>query len=421
MSQEQPSGLREAFRVMRPGAFRRYMTGEAISSTGTWMQMMAQSWVMTNLTQSAFMLGLVNFASGIPQLALTMMGGSFADKYDKRVILQICQVVQIGLAVLTGWLIATNRISMWLIIAMAAVLGVSNAFEMPAVTAFVPEIVEKEEIASAIAVDRTIFHATRLVGPSLAGLVVGLWGAATAFYANALSFLPLMAALSTVKPRPQGSEEEEAARGSGMQDGIRYVRSDKPTLAMIAVLAMNTVFIMPTIMIMMPLYARQELHIDAKMLGFMMALSAAGSLTGAIGLLGVKREQRVNRLMLAVGLIAVSMIMLSAAHTVPVASIALLTVTTGISSVFGLANTTIQERAPDHLRGRVSAIAGMSFFGLQPVAGLVITSLADRIGMRPSLLAAAICFGVGALGVLAGPGREAAKLQSQEVEPIATP
>src|SRR5882724_11922997 len=186
---------------LRGGPFRRYMVGESISMTGTWMQAMAQSWVMTTLTDRASMLGMVNFAAGLPMIALSMVGGSFADRYDKRNILLLTQIVQILLAALVGWLVATGRIQVWQILAVAVLLGVATSFEMPAAAALVPELVGKEEIATAIAIDRSVFHGTRLIGPALAGYVVGIWGPAWAFFANAFSFLALMAALFTIRPR----------------------------------------------------------------------------------------------------------------------------------------------------------------------------------------------------------------------------
>src|SRR5260221_7340220 len=141
MSIETPATSGRIWKLLRSGPFARYMRGEAISMTGTWMQLMAQSWVMTTLTSSAVMLGMVNFATGVPMIALSMIGGSFADRADKRNILLVTQVVQILLAVLVGWLVATGRIEIWHVLAVAALLGISNSFEMPAAAALVPELV----------------------------------------------------------------------------------------------------------------------------------------------------------------------------------------------------------------------------------------------------------------------------------------
>jgi MFS family permease len=239
--------------LLRAGPFRRYIIGTSISDTGTWMQIMAQGWVMSTLTNKAIMLGMVNFAAGLPMIFLTMFGGSAADQFDKRRILVWTQIVQIGLAITLGTLIYTGHIHIWHIVVVAGLLGVAYAFEHPALSALVPELVSREEIASAVALDRAVFHSARLVGPSVAGIVVGVWGAATAFFANAFSFVALIIALVSLPARVLGSKEEEAQRASGFRDGFRYVRADKPSLAMVGVMASMTIFVFPNVSVMMPL------------------------------------------------------------------------------------------------------------------------------------------------------------------------
>ena len=186
---------------------------------GTWMQMMAQGWVVAGLTTSAFTLGLMNFASGIPMLVLTTWGGILADRLDKRRILLATQVVQIAIALWIGWLVARGTVTVWHLISAGICLGISAAFEMPAASALVPELVPRQHLRSAIAVDRSIFHATRLAGPALGGWLVGWLGSSSAFYANAASFVAMIVALATLPPRVPGSEEEEAQRQTGMRDG----------------------------------------------------------------------------------------------------------------------------------------------------------------------------------------------------------
>lgn len=363
--------------------------------TGTWMQVMAQGWVMTTLTDKAVMLGMVNLAAGLPMLALTMLGGSVADRFDKRRILLLTQVVQIGLAVLVGVLVARGQIEIWHVLAVAFALGISNSFEMPAASALVPELVEKSEVAVAIAIDRAIFHATRLIGPALAGYLIAKWGTPSAFYANALSFLALMAALLSIHPRPRGNAEEEEKRKSGMKEGLRYVRGDQPTLAMIALMATSTLFVFPVMVVMMPLYCRSILGLGADATGLLMGISGVGSVAGSIGLMSITRTRRIRWMTGGSAGIALGLAVLAAAKRFDIAAGALIALTLGMSTTIGLANTIIQERAPDYLRGRVSAVAGLSFFGLMPVAGLFLTSLSDIIGMRRALaLGAAAYLGI---------------------------
>ncbi|CAN5460359.1 hypothetical protein BH18VER2_BH18VER2_02040 [soil metagenome] len=386
--------------LLRPGPFRRYIIGTSISDTGTWMQIMAQGWVMSTLTNKAIMLGMVNFAAGLPMIFLTMLGGSAADRFDKRKILIWTQVVQIALAVVVGFLIFTGRIQIWHIIAVAGLLGIAFAFEHPALSALVPELVKREEIAGAVALDRAVFHCARLVGPSVGGVIVGLWGAATAFFTNAFTFFALIVALLSLPPRAVGSKEEEEQRASGIKDGFRYVRSDKPSLAMVGMIASMTIFIFPTVSVMMPLYVRDVLHMGPDRLGYLMAASGVGSVCGAITLVSISRSRRLGWMAASTLAVTFAVLGLSRANAFAWAAASLVAVSFGLSLIFGLSNTIVQERAPSHLRGRVSAVMGLAFFGLMPVTGLGVTSLADAIGMRTALAASAIGYGVTALFVL---------------------
>jgi MFS family permease len=388
--------------------------------TGTWMQVMAQGWIMTTLTDKAVMLAMVTFASSIPMVALSMIGGSFADRHDKRIILLVTQVVQIIFAVLIGWLIATGQIRIWHIILAAFFLGISASFEMPSAAALVPELVGKEHIANAIAVDRSVFHGTRLIGPALAGYVIGIMGPASAFYANALSFVALIVALLTIHPRAKGSEAEEAQRRGSMKEGFAYVRSDKPTLAMIALLISTVIFVFPVMMVMMPLYARDVLLLGPDKMGLLMGVSGIGSLTGALTLFGVGRNRRRILMFVAVVDVALALMSLSMAHRFVVAAVSLIFLSLGVSTLAGVANTVVQERAPGPMRGRVSAIVGMSFFGLMPFAGFGITSLADWLGIRHALSISSACYLITAGLVLSGPGRHLRERTPASATPATT-
>ena len=391
--------------MFRNGQFTRYITGETISMTGTWMQMMAQSWVMTTLTDKAVMLGMVTFAGSIPIVALSLIGGTFADRHDKRAILLVTQVVQIFFAMLVGWLVATGKIHIWHIILVAFLLGISTAFEMPSVAALVPELVGKEHIATAIAVDRSVFHGTRLIGPALAGYVIGIAGPAAAFYANALSFVALIIALLTIHPRPKGTDHEEAQRRGSIKDGFAYVRSDKPTMAMIILLVATVIFVFPVMMVMMPLYAKDVLFLGPSKMGLLMGVSGIGSLTGSISLFGVRRENRRRLLFAAIGCVALALTGMALAHRFIVAGGSVIMLSLGVSTLAGLTNTIIQERAPGPMRGRVSSIVAMSFFGLMPFSALGITNVADLLGIRNALFISAGAYLTTALYILNGPGR----------------
>ena len=390
-----------AFRVLRPGPFRRYIIGSAISDTGTWMQVMTQGWVMTTLTTSAFMLGLVNLCAGLPMLALTMVGGAAADKFDKRKILLITQYVQIALAISIGLLIWSEKIQIWHIFVFAAILGISNSFEMPTLSALVPELVKREEIQSAISIDRSVFHGSRVVGPAVGGYLVSVFGVASAFFANALSFVALIIAILSLPPRLKGSIEEEEKRASGIKDGFRYVAKDKPSLAMVMLIATQAVCIFPIITVMMPLYVKLVLGLGADKLGTLMGASAVGAVVGSLFLIRLPREKRIWLMMICATGVTFAVLGLSRAPSFYAAMALLIVNSLGLATNFGLASTIVQERAPDYLRGRVSAVFMLSFVGIMPIAGLGVTSLSDWIGMPTALAIAAVSYGTITLLILA--------------------
>jgi MFS family permease len=393
-------------KLLHAGPFRRYIIGSAISDTGTWMQMMAQGYVMSTLTNRAILLGLVSFAAGLPTILFTPTGGSAADRLDKRRILVWTQIAQIIFAVALGWLVATHRIQIWHIVFLASLLGITIAFEMPAMSALVPELVKREEIATAVALDRSVFHGSRLIGPSFAGYFVAWWGAASAFFANAISFVALIISLMSLPKRVPGSAEEEEQRRSGFVEGLRYVRSNRIIVSMIMLIACNTIFVFPAISpAILPLYVRNILQLGPQSLGSLMAVSGTGAFLGAIGLLSIERERRLKFMTANVLAIAAGLFCLSQSRSFLVAAVAMGLIAIALSMNFGLASTIVQEHAPPALRGRVSAVFGMSFFGLMPIGGLVVPGFSDLIGMRTALAIAAVIYAILAVCVLSLAGR----------------
>jgi len=412
--------------LLRQAPFRRYIIGSAISDTGVWMQVMAQGWVMSSLTDRGLFLGLAAAAAGVPTILLAMKGGEAADRYDKRKILIWAQVAQIGLALTLGFLVLSGHIQIWHVIVLALGLGTCIAFEMPALNALVPELVRKEEIATAIALDRSVFHGSRLVGPSVAGLFVGWWGAASAFFCNAATFLALIIALASLPPRPIGTAEEEEQRKTGFKEGLVYVRNDRTILCMIALIALSTIFIFPFLSTMLPLYVRNVLHLGPEPMGYLMAVSGSGSVLGALGLLSVPRHLRFRFMTGAVVVVGVALCSMSRADGFLLAAISMGVLAIGLSANFGLAATIVQERAPAPLRGRISAIFGMSFFGLTPVGSLLTPGFADLVGLRIALVICGLIYGTLAVLVLGAAGRAGcektgAAVANQEVEATPAP
>src|SRR5881409_2252014 len=421
MSGEIKLTSRNALRVLRPGAFRRYIIGSAISDTGTWMQVMTQGWVMATLTTSAFMLGLVQLCAGLPMLALTMIGGAAADRFDKRKILLITQYVQIAIAISIGWLIWSGNIAIWQIFIFAAILGVSNSFEMPTLSALVPELVKRDEIQGAISLDRSVFHGSRMVGFSLSGILISAWGMASTFFANALSFVALIVAILSLPPRLRGTADEEEKRASGIKEGFRYIAKDKPSLAMVMLIATQSLCIFPIITVMMPLYGKLVLHLGPDRVSYLMGSSAVGSIVGSLFLISLPRGKRVPVMMVCATGITCAILGLSRAPGFYLATALMIINSLCLAMNFALCSTIVQERAPDYLRGRVSGVFMLSFVGIMPFAGLGVTELSDLIGMPTALVIASIAYGMITLFILARVRRQCCEPALSEAKPAEAP
>src|SRR6202035_4898440 len=332
-----------AWGVLRNAPFRRYVIGSLISDTGSWMQVMAQGWVMATLTNKAIWLGMANLAAGLPMLLLTLVGGAAADRFDKRKILLITQFVQIGIACGIGFLVLKGQIEIWEILAFAVVLGISNSFEMPTQSALVPELVGRSEIQSGISIDRSVFHGSRVLGPTMGGYLIKWLGTASAFFANALSFIALIIAIWSLPERRKGTAEEEEKRASGIKDGFRHVAHDKASLAMVILIATQAVCIFPIITVMMPLYVRLVLHRGADKLGTLMGASGVGSVVGSLFLIALPREKRIPLMMICATAVTFAVIGLSRAPSFYVAMALLIVNSLGLATNFGLCSTIVQE------------------------------------------------------------------------------
>lgn len=391
------------------------MAGETISMIGTWMQMFAQNWVLTTLTLEATKLGWMVFAGGIPTLFLAMIGGSLADRFDKRWILLAALSIQLILAIVVGRLVQSHEIAIWHLYTVTALLGIVTAFEMPTVSAFIPELVARDDLARALAIDRAIFHFTRMIGPAVGGYLIGKLGEPLAYYVNAGTFVVLAAAILTIGPRARGTQEEERERKGPMSAGFDFVLQDSPTRAMILLMGSAALFASPFFMVTMPVYSRAILGLDATGMGWLMAMSGVGSLTGAVSLLSVRHGHRAAFLKCAVSAAVVGLLGLAAAPSFPIAAVSIVLMTLGLSAGFGTAHIVIQERSPDAIRGRVSAVASLAFFGIMPFAGLAVAAFADQIGLRRAMVCGAIGYAVAGAVLLLGRTQLAAAPKTKTV------
>jgi MFS family permease len=395
-----PGPSKSPLRVLRHREFTLFWVGQSISLVGMWMQAFAQGWVVTNLTTSAFALGLLNFANSIPTLVLMPFGGVAADRFERRRILLWTQWILLVLALVIGALIALDRLQLWHLWVIALLLGVAMAFELPAFQSFYPQLVEREELSQAIALNQAAFHGSRIIGPMAAALVVRLWGTAAAFFANAASFLAVILSLSLIRPRPPAVSTVAASAGGMMREGFRYVRERPGLQALLGITGVNTLFIFPNLAVLMPFYARHVLRVGEDGLAWLMAMSGTGALLGSALLMTILPERRLARITLSAGTILVTMSVLAWSRSLWLSAAVVAFQSMAISTSLGLASIIVQEMVPDELRGRVMSLYTLMFTGVMPFAALLIPSVVDWIGMRLELQIAAVLYAIGMLLLL---------------------
>lgn len=390
---EKRGGL-AVLRVLRHREFAVFWAGQAISLVGTWMQAFAQGFLVTGLTTSALALGLVNFASSIPTLVLMPFGGVAADRMDRRRILVWTQWSMLILALAMGALVQTHRLQLWHVYIIALLLGIATAYDLPAYQSFYPQLVERKDLPQAISLNQAAFHGSRIIGPAAASALVALWGTAAAFFANAASFLAVIITLGMVRPRPPRPEASQGSVWSFMREGFYYVRDRPSVRAVLGLTGITTLCVFPNMAVLMPFYARHILHVGARGLGWLMSMSGTGALLGAILLLTVPADRRVGRIALAAAVILITLSILAWSRSLWISAAAVAFQSLAISTSLGLASIMVQEMVPDALRGRVMSLYSLMFTGVMPFASLLVTWLADAIGMRHELQIAAVVYGV---------------------------
>ena len=380
-------------RALRNREFALFWGGQAVSQTGTWMQQFAQGWVVTTLASSAFALASVNLAASIPTLILMPFGGVAADRIERRRILLITQWVMAVLAILMGALVLRGRLQLWHVWLIAGLLGLATAYDLPAYQSFYPQLVKKEELPQAIALNQATFNGSRIIGPALAAWFVARWGMAAAFFANGASFLAVIGSLLLIKPRAKAMKGPTNTRHF-MAEGLRYVRESPRMLALFGLTAITTMFVFPNVAILMPFYAKHVLHVGPGSLGAIMAASGAGALLGATCLLALPRSARFGWIISALVVIKLALFALAWSHNLGLTIAAVAILSFGVSSSLGVASTMVQENAPDAIRGRVMSLYSLAFTGVMPFAALVAARLADVIGMRRELIVSAVLYSI---------------------------
>jgi MFS family permease len=376
------------FEAFHEKDYRAFWTTQFISNIGSWMQTVAQGWLVYRLTDSPFLLGFVGFASSIPSFFLMLPGGVVADHFDRRRVVSASQWAQALSALFLAVAIKTGQISVWQIILASVVVGVAISFSAPAWQAMVVDLLDdRSRLPNAVAMNSLQFNLSRVLGPLLAGLTLAAWGSFWCFLFNAISFLPLIFVLGRLTKRHHPSQRT-AKLWTLLAEGFAFARSDRVVLLALIIVAAASLFGYPYVTIM-PMVARILYgHNDARGLSWLMGGIGAGALVGSAWLSMVALPAR--RIMPAIyACIAAFGLALSGVAVVRdhAMVIALLAVCGGAMVVgIALCNTSIQQRVPDAMRGRVLSMYTFAFFGFLPFGQLVAGILAEHHGLAPAML-----------------------------------
>ena len=389
------SRFRIALRALRHRNYRLFFAGQLVSLIGTWMQTVAQSWLVYRLTGSSFLLGSVGFASQIPVFLLALVGGTVADRHNRHRVIIGTQTSAMLLAFILSILTLTKIIQVWHIFVLSALLGVVNAFDMPTRQAFVVEMVGKEDLMNAIALNSSMFNSARVLGPAIAGVVVASIGEGWCFFANGVSYIAVIVGLLLMNVSVQRRPARSSSPLSNILEGFSFVRRTRPIRVLLLLLGLVSVVGMPY-SVLMPIFADQILHGGARGLGILMGASGLGALIGALSLAARSEVQGLGRLVgYSCAGFSCSLMLFSVSRSFWLSALFLIPAGFSLMVQMASSNTLVQMVVPDHLRGRVMALHAMMFMGMAPFGAFLGGVVAERLG-------APLTISFGAIGCLLG-------------------
>lgn len=385
------------FRALQHRNFQLFFAGQLVSLSGTWMQTTAQLWLVYKLTGSAALLGLFGFASQIPILPLAAVGGYVADHYDRHRSVMWTQAASMILAFVLAALTLTHVVHVWHLIAIALLLGVVNSFDVPIRQAFIVQMVGKDDLPNAIALNSSIFNGARVVGPAVAGLAIAWVGEGWCFFLNGLSFLAVIGALLAMRPAAAALNPSEGSPFRNFIEGFRFVRGDRAVRSALLLLSLLSLLGLQY-SVFMPIFANDILHGGARGLGFLMSAAGVGAVFGALHFAARTSYQGLARFIAATSLIcAAGLIAFSQSKAFLLSAGVLFVVGFAATAQMAATNTIVQSRVPDELRGRVMAVYASMFMGVQPIGALIAGLVARRIGAPATLAIFGACCLLGAV------------------------
>lgn len=375
--------------------FRRYWISQFVSLAGTWMQNTGAQLVVLSLTSSAVLVGAINVVSALPLLLFSLFGGVLADRVDRRKILMTTQSALGVLSLVYAYLIFTNRIEYWHILVIAGVAGTVASFELPASQAFVSELVRRQDLPQALALNSASFNATRTIGPAFAGIVIGALGTAAAFVINAATLLAPISVLFSLRKiiKPPVKSTNKTSGLSQLKAGVSYIRKTDELLGLILITTVFSFFVFPNLLVLMPLYLTDGLGGSDNWVAIGISALGIGSLVGAIVLIRGSRLEAAagKRMRASMAILTIGLVWLALSPSPWIAVIGV--VISGYA--FATGNTQIQTRvqqlAPDELRGRVLSVNSLAFNGVMPFSTMAVAGASQVVGQHVVM---AVCAGL---------------------------
>ncbi|MBI5538237.1 MAG: MFS transporter [Deltaproteobacteria bacterium] len=373
-------GWRRTFVALGQPNYRLWFIGQLFSLLGTWMQSTALGYLVFELTHSSAYLGYVAFAAGAPTWIFMLWAGVIADRVPRRSMLIVSQVALMLCAILLAVLVFSGMIRPWQLVVVAAVLGTANAFDAPVRQAFVNELVDRQDLGNAIALNALMFNAAVVIGPAVGGVVYAAFGPGWCFTGNAVSFLGVIGALAAMRLRAPPPAAPRVSALADLRQGLVYVARHK-SIRVIMILVAAVTMLGFAYVSLLPAFAVKILHGDARANGLLQTARGVGALSGALYIASLGRQRRSGRL-LALGslLMPIALAAFATARTLPLAFGALVVVGVGLTFFFNNANALVQTLSDDGLRGRTTSIYSLMMFGLLPFGSLGMGTVAERIG-----------------------------------------
>ena len=371
--------------------YRLFFSGQIISVTGTWLQMVAQGWLVLQLTNSALLLGVVGSISALPVLVFSLFAGVAADRFNKRNLIVATQTSAMMLAFILAALIHWNIVTIYHIVAIGFLLGTVNAFDAPTRQSFVIEMVGREDLTNAIALNSAMFNSARIIGPAVAGIVIATVGIAGAYFLNGISFIAVIAGLLLMRVNYTALTSKTSVR-QRLKEGFRFIRENRMVTALLTLTAVVSIFSM-SYMVLMPIFARDILKVGARGLGYLMSAAGFGALVGALMISSLGDFRTKGKLLLTGNLtFCVMLALFSFSKLMPLSIILLIGAGWGMMTNMALTNTLIQTAVPDQLRGRVMSVYTLMFMGMAPIGSLQAGALAHWLGAPVAIrIGAVIC------------------------------